>query len=195
MSEAVSLLEAAKAKLRREMRTRRKAAFLAHPEAGHALSARFFAAIELPVGAPISAFWPMGEEIDVKPLMTRAAFAGHAIGLPVMPGKARPLVFRKWRPGDKLADGGFGTSIPSDDKPEIQPSVLIVPLLAFDRAGYRLGYGGGFYDRTLEKLRALGPTLAVGVAFSEQEVPQVPRDNFDQKLDWIVTEKEAIRIS
>jgi 5-formyltetrahydrofolate cyclo-ligase len=84
---------------------------------------------------------------------------------------------------------------PPPEAPEVVPSLLIVPLLAFDRAGYRLGYGGGFYDRTLQKLRgAGGDVLAVGVALSAQEVPAVPRDDTDQPLDWIVTEREAIAI-
>lgn len=193
MSDPVSLLDAAKAKLRREQRAKRKLAFAAEPQAGHAVATRVFTTISLPPEAPLSAFWPMGDELDVRPLITRAAFAGHPVGLPVMLGKAQPLIFRRWRPGDLLADGGFGTSIPTADKPEIVPQILIVPLLAFDRAGFRLGYGGGFYDRTLEKLRALGPVLAIGVAFAAQEVVAVPRDEHDQRLDWIVTETDAFQ--
>ena len=85
--------------------------------------------------------------------------------------------------------------MPSADKPELTPGVVLAPLLAFDRSGYRLGYGGGFYDRTLERLRADGPVLAVGLAYAAQEVPEVPRDPNDKRLDWIVTEAEAIRWS
>lgn len=192
---AISLLDEQKARLRREMQERRRQAFAEQPEAGHAVAARIFGQIALPEGAPASVFWPMGEELDVRPLLSRLFFAGHPVGLPVTARRGTPLAFRAWRPGDGLVPGGFGTSIPAEDKPEIVPQVLFVPLLAFDRQGYRLGYGGGFYDRTLEKLRGERSTLAIGVAFAAQEVPAVPRDQHDQRLDWIVTEAEAIRLA
>ena len=136
----------------------------------------------------------MGDELDVRPLLARLHFAGHAVGLPVMVKKAHPLQFRQWRPGDKLLPGGYGTSVPAPDKAIVEPAVLFCPLLAFDRKGYRVGYGGGFYDRTLEALRATAPRLAIGLAFAAQEVEQVPIDEHDQRLDWIVTEKEAIEL-
>lgn len=192
---AVSLLDEQKARLRREMLALRREAAKAAPEAGHAVAARVFGDIELQAEAACSVWWPMGEELDVRPLLARLHFAGHPVGLPVVAGRARPLVFRRWRPQDALVPGGFGTSIPSEDKPEIDPRVLFVPLLAFDRAGYRVGYGGGFYDRTLEALRAKGPRLAVGLAFAAQEMESIPRDGHDQKLDWIVTEKETVRLA
>jgi 5-formyltetrahydrofolate cyclo-ligase len=110
----------------------------------------------------------------------------------VVVGKGQPLIFRAWHPGLALVAGGFKTEVPPHSSPELAPEILIVPLLAFDSEGYRLGYGGGFYDRTLEKLRKTGRRpLAVGVAFSAQHVARVPRDHYDQPLDWIVTEKNA----
>jgi len=104
-------------------------------------------------------------------------------------------VFRAWRPEDPLEPAGFGTRVPLENQPELTPEFLIVPLLAFDRAGYRLGYGGGFFDRSLARLKDMGTTLAVGVAYAAQEVADVPRDSHDQPVDWIVTEAEAIRVA
>jgi 5-formyltetrahydrofolate cyclo-ligase len=103
-------------------------------------------------------------------------------------------VFRAWSPGDDLEPAAFNTQIPSADKPELTPGVVLAPLLAFDRRGYRLGYGGGFYDRTLDFLRNFGEVLAIGLAYAGQEVPVVPHDPNDKRLDWIVTEAAAIRL-
>lgn len=184
--------QALKANLRREASARRKQAHAAHPQAGLALLQHFKNAIQAPAGTPISGFWPMGDEIDIVPLLSQLHANGHPIGLPVVVGKAQPLIFRSWHPGLALVAGGFKTEVPPPSSPELAPEILIVPLLAFDAEGYRLGYGGGFYDRTLEKLRNTGRRpLAVGVAFSAQLVARVPRDHYDQPLDWIVTEKSA----
>lgn len=163
--------------------------------AAEALAERIVSRVERPAGCPVSAYWPMGSEIDPRPAMTRLFGEGHPIGLPVIPGRRQPLVFRAWRPGQVLEPGGFGTSRPAADQPVVVPRLLLVPLLAFDRAGYRLGYGGGFYDRTLATLRAQGPVTAVGVAFAVQEVPAVPRDETDERLDLVVTEAEVIPCS
>ncbi len=184
--------QALKANLRREASARRKQAHAAHPQAGSALLQHFKTAILVPAGAAVSGFWPMGDEIDIVPLLSQLHASGHPVGLPVVVKKGEPLIFRAWHPGLALVDGGFRTEVPPQGSPELVPEILIVPLLAFDAEGYRLGYGGGFYDRTLEKLRKsdLRP-LAVGVAFSAQHVARVPRDQYDQPLDWIVTEKSA----
>jgi 5-formyltetrahydrofolate cyclo-ligase len=120
--------------------------------------------------------------------------AGHQIALPVVLEANQPLVFRAWSPGDDLEPAAFNTQIPSADKPELTPGVVLAPLLAFDRRGYRLGYGGGFYDRTLDILRNCGEVLAIGLAYAGQEVPAVPHDPNDKRLDWIVTEAAAIRL-
>jgi len=166
----------------------------AYANAGQILRDRVLAAIPLSKDGAVSAFWPMGSEIDTRPLMEALHRRGHAVGLPVTARRGMPLVFRTWKPGLGLIPGGFGTQVPGPEAPELRPEVLFVPLLAFDRAGYRLGYGGGFYDRTLAALRAEGAALAVGVGYAEQEIPEVPRDAHDQRLDWIVTEAEEIRI-
>ena len=144
--------------------------------------------------AVVSAYWPMGSELDPRLLMLALQAAGHPIALPVVLEANQPLVFRAWSPGDELEPAAFNTQIPSPDKPELTPGVVLAPLLAFDRRGYRLGYGGGFYDRTLENLRARGDVLAIGLAYAGQEVPAVPRGPTDKRLDWIVTEAEAIRL-
>ncbi len=184
--------QALKANLRREASARRRQAHAAHPQAGLALMQHFKAAIQAPAGAVISGFWPMGDEIDIVPLLSQLHATGHPVGLPVVAGKGQPLIFRAWHPGLALVTGGFKTEVPPPGSPELAPDILIVPLLAFDSDGYRLGYGGGFYDRTLEKLRNGGARpLAIGVAFSAQHVARVPRDHYDQPLDWIVTEKSA----
>ena len=135
-------------------------------------------------GRVLSGYMPMRTEIDPLPAM--AAHRGP-VGVPVIPGPAMPLKFREWTPGCALIPGEFGALIPSEGA-WLEPEVLIVPLLAFDARGYRLGYGGGFYDRTLEMLRARRPTLAVGFAFAAQEVAEVPIDATDPRLDAVVTE-------
>lgn len=132
----------------------------------------------------LSGYMPMRTEIN--PLAAMSAHAGP-VGVPVILGKGLPLRFRQWADGAPMITGEFGALIPAEG-PWIDPEVLIVPLLAFDAQGHRLGYGGGFYDRTLAGLRARGPVLAIGFAFSAQEVAQVPTEPTDQRLDAIVTE-------
>jgi len=140
-------------------------------------------------GRRLSGYMPMRTEIDCLPAM--AAHRGP-VGVPVIMGKGRPLQFRRWHPEVRMVTGAFGALIPETGD-WLEPEVLIVPLLAFDRAGYRLGYGGGFYDRTLEGLRRRGPVVAIGFAFAAQEVDRVPIEDTDQRLDLIVTEREVIR--
>ncbi len=188
-------LAEAKKRCRRLAMERRAAAAAQAPEAGAALSARLRKAVALPAGAVVSAFWPLEGEIDTRPLMRDLVSRGHVVVLPVMQGAGRPLLFRAWAPGDSLVAAEFGTREPQPDRPALVPEVLLVPLLAFDRRGYRLGYGGGFYDRTLQELRARGPRLCIGIAYAGQELPEVPHDGNDQRLDWVVTEREAIEIA
>jgi 5-formyltetrahydrofolate cyclo-ligase len=185
-------LIAAKRAARVAARAARELAHARAVDAPAAVCARVLAL--LPAGAvvPVSVYWPMGNEIDVKPLLAALDRTGHVIGLPVALSRGAPLAFRRWRPGDALLDGGFGTSIPGEASAPVVPRILIVPLLAFDRAGFRLGYGGGYYDRTLAALRRAGPVTAIGVAYAGQEVPAVPRGPLDQPLDVIVTERETI---
>jgi 5-formyltetrahydrofolate cyclo-ligase len=160
----------------------RKAAFAAGQGQAAEILADFLAA---EAGKVLSGYMPMRTEIDPLPAM--AAHQGP-VGVPVIIGKGLPLRFREWSPGARMVEGAFKALIPEDGT-WVEPKVLIVPLLAWDRRGYRLGYGGGFYDRTLEGLRAKGPVRAVGFAFAAQEVAEVPIDATDQRLDAVVTEK------
>lgn len=144
-------------------------------------------------GAAIAAYWPIGDEMDVRDALTRLDALGHRCVLPVVVARGAALAFRRWRPGDALLPGPLGTRMPDAAAPEVTPDVVLAPLLAFDRAGRRLGYGGGYYDRTLRALRRAVGVVAVGVGFAAQEMAEVPAGSGDERLDWIVTEREAIR--
>jgi len=140
----------------------------------------------------IAGYRAVGNELSLAPLLRRLNESGWVTVLPVVLEKDMPLTFKQWRPGDKLVKGPYKTLQPEPEKPVAAPDVLLVPLLAFDNKGYRLGQGGGFYDRTLAKLQSGGQKpLAIGIAFAAQGVETVPRDAFDRCLDWIVTEEGA----
>ena len=124
--------------------------------------------IELAPGSIVSGFSAIRDEIDAGPLLARLADQGYRLALPVMQGKGKPLLFRAWAPGDAMDTAVWGIAEPKPDKPVLEPDVVLVPLLAFDSRGWRLGYGGGFYDRTLAALRARKPIVAVGLAYDEQ---------------------------
>jgi 5-formyltetrahydrofolate cyclo-ligase len=143
-----------------------------------------------PAGALVAGFWPMGDEIDIRPLMRRLEAAGHTLALPVTPPRGQPLLFRRWRCGGPLVPGRFGTSVPPEDAEAVIPAALLVPLLAFDATGLRLGYGGGYYDRTLA---ALPGAWALGVAFAGQQVAKVPAGPHDVPLHGIATEAGFFR--
>ncbi|UYV36939.1 5-formyltetrahydrofolate cyclo-ligase [Rhodobacteraceae bacterium D3-12] len=143
-------------------------------------------------GVPLSGFLPIRTEISPLAAMEEAAAHGP-VGVPVIMAKAQPLQFSRWSPGCALREGPFGAQVPVVDD-FFEPEILIVPLVAFDRAGNRLGYGGGFYDRTLEKLRNKRPTLAIGFAYAAQEAEELPLEPTDQPLDMVVTEREIITV-
>lgn len=143
-------------------------------------------------GVPLTGFMPIRTEIDPLPAMAEASAHGP-VGVPVIVAAGQPLRFAKWTSEISMTAGAFGAMIP--EKPVFfDPEILIVPLLAFNRSGGRLGYGGGFYDRTLEGLRAKRPTLAIGFAFAGQEVEDLPLEATDQPLDMIVTEAGVIEV-
>lgn len=175
-----------KATLRKAARAARKAAFETVDPAP--ALARLLAALDA-TGGTISFYWPIRTEIDPRPAMEALA-AHREVVLPVTHGMG-PLTFRAWRPGMELEVDDFGTSFPGDG-PEVAPATLVVPMLAFDRRGHRLGYGAGHYDRTLDGLRAAGPVTAIGFAYNAQEIAAVPNEPTDQPLDLIVTEAETI---
>lgn len=166
----------------------RKAAFAARKEAfarGQGQAAELLADVLAPHrGKALAGYMAMRTEID--PTAAMAAHPGP-VGVPVILGAGQALRFREWSPGCAMVAGEFGALIPAEGA-WVEPEVVIVPLVGFDARGYRLGYGGGFYDRTLAGLRARHPVLAVGFAFAAQELPEVPIDQYDQRLDVIVTE-------
>ena len=141
-------------------------------------------------GLPMAGYMPIRTEIDPLPSMAKISFYGK-VGVPVIQGANEPLLFAAWTPRIEMIEGQFGAKVPLS-KNFFTPELLIVPLVAFDRKGGRVGYGGGFYDRTLEKLKMDKPVLAIGFAYSCQEIERVPLEKTDQRLDFVVTEKDVL---
>jgi 5-formyltetrahydrofolate cyclo-ligase len=149
--------------------------------------------VEIRVGQQIiSAFYPYQSEIDTLPLLGKLAGEGWSTCLPIVLGEGLPLEFRRWAPGAPTCKGVWGIPRPPDEATLVEPDVLIIPLLSFDRKGYRLGYGGGFYDRTLQLLRTRKDIIAIGVGYAAQEVGHVPVGVHDEALNFIMTEREII---
>ncbi|MGR0188203.1 5-formyltetrahydrofolate cyclo-ligase [Azospirillum aestuarii] len=166
--------------------------------AAEALRERFLEKLVLPgliPDGPVAGYWPLGSELDVRPLLLHLKAVGRSVALPVSGPRGQALAFRDWDPAQPLAAGRYGIHEPGADRPELVPAVLLVPMLAFDRSGHRLGYGAGYYDRTLDALRAIRPVLAVGTAFAAQELDAVPHGAHDERLDWILTERETLRFT
>jgi 5-formyltetrahydrofolate cyclo-ligase len=156
-----------------------------------ALADRVLALPQLQDVQPIGAYWPMRSEVDPRPIMRGLIKRGQTVALSQV---IHPrLSWREWRPGDVLIKGGFGVSEPGPDAPECFPRALLVPLAAFDRQGHRIGYGKGHFDRAIAALSEMHPILAIGLAFSVQEVPSVPAEAHDRRLDAIATEAEVIQ--
>ncbi|MDE0941413.1 MAG: 5-formyltetrahydrofolate cyclo-ligase [Alphaproteobacteria bacterium] len=187
-----------KATARKEARAKRQAV-PAHVRktAGAASAAYFLNAIPLTTNSIISAFWPLGDEFETQPLLHALAEAGHQLALPVVVGAHQPLCFRRWHPGDEMAVSSFGVSEPLAGAEEVRPHIVVVPFLAYNASGFRLGYGGGYYDRTLKALRQSGShqqdlgVLAVGLGFTAQAMEILPYDSYDEPLDWLISENGA----
>ena len=143
----------------------------------------------------VSVFHPLRGEPDTLRLLTALAADGFATALPVVVGRGSPLTFRRWRPGDQTRGGAMLIREPLEDAPFVDPDLLFVPLACFDRRGHRIGYGAGFYDLTLARLRAMKPVRAAGVAYGVCEIAAVPYESHDQTLDAVVTEQETILFS
>ena len=163
--------------------------------AGGRLAEHGLSFLPLAPGSVVSGFSAIRDEIDPAALLERLHGEGHHLCLPVMQGKGLPLVFRAWSPGDAMGKVQWGIAEPLPNKPVLEPDIVLVPLLAFDAAGYRLGYGGGFYDRTLARLRAIKPVVAVGIAYDELKVDAVPHRGYDERLDWVLTPSGPQRCS
>jgi 5-formyltetrahydrofolate cyclo-ligase len=181
-----------KAELRRAALARRDAL----PAAERAQAAETIAARTFPVpvapGAIVAGFMPMKSEINPLPLMRRLADAGARLALPAVAGRGQPLIMRAWALGEPLAAGVWGIREPEPTALVVAPGIVIVPLLAFDRAGHRIGYGAGYYDLTVAALRAKQTVVAIGVAFAAQEIAEVPATPRDVALDLVLTEREVI---
>jgi 5-formyltetrahydrofolate cyclo-ligase len=181
-----------KKEIRRDAVTRRDAL----PAAERARAAEAIAARPFPIaikpGTIVSGFSSLKSEINPVPLLRTLADQGAQLALPVVAGKGQPLIMRAWSFGEPLDSGVWGIREPKADAPEVAPDILIVPLLAFDRRGNRVGYGAGYYDMTIAKLRAMKPTVAIGIAFAAQEIAEVPVTPRDARLDLVLTEREII---
>jgi 5-formyltetrahydrofolate cyclo-ligase len=191
MTPAASI-DPAKADLRREALARRDAL---PPDlraaAAETIAARPFPAAIAP-GHVVSGFFPLRSEINPLPLMKKLAAAGAGLALPVVSGRGMPLAMRAFAFGDALGTGVWGIREPLPEAPVVEPDILIVPLAAFDRTGHRIGYGAGYYDMTINRLRGLKPIVAVGIAFAVQEIAHVPATPRDARLDLVLTEHDVI---
>ena len=159
--------------------------------AAETIAARPFPVPVVP-GVIVSGFSPLKTEVNPLPLMRRLAEAGARLALPVVAGRGKPLIMRSYGFGQALNEGVWGIREPKDDAPEVDPDILIVPLAAFDRRGNRIGYGAGYYDMTINRLRSLKPVVAVGIAYAAQEVADVPTTSRDARLDLVLTERDVI---
>jgi 5-formyltetrahydrofolate cyclo-ligase len=191
MSE-FSAIQSQKEELRREAQARRDALPAdARAEAAETIAARKFPLTIAP-GAIVSGFMALKSEINPLPLMRKLAGEGARLALPAIAGRGKPLAMRAWDFGAPLNRGQWGIREPMPEAAAVEPDILLVPLLVFDRAGYRIGYGAGYYDMTINRLRALKPVTAVGIAFAAQEIPAVPATPRDARLDLVLTEREII---
>jgi 5-formyltetrahydrofolate cyclo-ligase len=143
-------------------------------------------------GAVVSGFMPLKSEINPLPLMRKLADAGVTLALPAIAGRGQPLRMRAFAFGDRLVPGVWNIREPAPDAPELFPDILIVPLLAFDRSGHRIGYGAGYFDFTINALRARKSIVAAGIALAAQEIADVPHTEQDARLDFVLTEHEVI---
>ena len=182
-----------KSALRQQALARRKAV---PPEIARAFAARL--AEDTPkllahlARQTVSAYWPIGSEADTRPLLAALAAHGFATALPVTGARGTPLLFRLWKAGDRQITGQMSIPEPAPELAAVDPDILFVPLAAFDRRGHRIGYGAGHYDCTLAGLRAKKPVLAIGIAFATQEIPEVPAQAHDARLDFVLTEREWV---
>lgn len=176
-----------KQELRKNARARRAELARALPDFAEWI-VKFADEIAMPASTTLGFYWPLRDEADPRLLAEAFAARGHELALPRIPAKDAPLGFHRWRQSDATLVNAFGITEPLEDADAVTPSVVLVPLLAFDAEGYRLGYGAGYYDRTLEAIKAKMRALAIGIAYSGQEVSELPRRSYDQKLDAVLTE-------
>lgn len=186
-----------KHQLRQDLRTKRKALTpSSHARASQLAVLRLLGQLDLVAETTIAVFWPIGSEIDTRPLIRALDALGVRILLPRTQARATPLTFHAWTPQLKLEVSAFGVQEPPASSSELDPTTMIIPLLGFDRAGYRLGYGAGHYDCTLAAMAASGlKPMTIGLAFDLQRVDELPREPHDFQLDLIITEAATYRPS
>lgn len=193
MTDSLNEIRRRKRDMRRDMQNRRDALRSQYPDAVFGLRDQFLKNMSLPPGVIVSAYMAFGSEIDPAPLVDALLKQGCKVALPVVPGKGVPLIFRLYKAGDTLAiAGAMNVLEPSVDAQMVEPDIVLVPLLAFDRRKFRLGYGGGYYDRTLVMLRPRKHITAIGIGYAGQEVAEVPVGPYDVPLDKIITENQII---
>lgn len=159
--------------------------------AAESIAGRIFPVL-IPAGAIVSGYSPMKSELNPVPLMRELSDAGAQLALPVVQGRGKPLIMRAWTFGAPLASGVWGIREPTADAPEVFPDIMLVPLATFDRTGHRIGYGAGYYDMTITRIRAMKNVIAIGLAFAAQESDKVPAEPHDAPLDLLITERDVI---
>jgi len=176
-----------KIELRKNLRIRRAQLAHAHPDFARDVAGRV-AALKIPDGSVIGGYIAINDEADPHIILKTLTLQNCTLAFPRVAAKDEPLIFHRWKPGQNMQRGAYGIPEPLKDWPLAYPKILLVPLLAFDVHGHRLGYGGGYYDRTLDFLRANSTVRAIGVAYAGQEVPELPREAHDHPLDAVITE-------
>lgn len=192
MTDLVEATNAHKDELRRRALSRRDLLTVEERIAAAEAIALTQIDIELPPGTTVAGYSPINSEIDPYPLMRAFMAKGAELALPVIVRRDHPLIFRSWDPNEGLVRGSYGIFQPSSDAPDVDPDIVLVPLAAFDRAGHRIGYGRGYYDRTLQNLRTVKKITVIGIAFAVQEIQIVPALPHDEQLDCVLTERELI---
>lgn len=185
-------MKESKDKLRNKMKSLRQEELGNREQTAEKAAQNFLSKFDFPPSSVIAGYWAMNTELPTVPLLIMLHKKGYTCCLPITHADQKPLSFRIWTPETVMIPGYHGILVPQEGK-EIEPDVLVMPLLAFTNAGERLGFGKGHYDYTLEKLRAKKHVTAIGYAYAKQEVDSLPQDQYDQKLNWIVTDQTVIK--
>jgi 5-formyltetrahydrofolate cyclo-ligase len=189
---ATTSVETSKARLREAALARRDALPAAERQAAAEMVAARAFPLSIRPGVIVSGYMPLRSEFNPLPLMRKLAVAGAALALPVVAGRGKPLIMRAYQFGQELDSGVWGIREPKADAPEVAPDIVLVPLAAFDRSGGRIGYGAGYYDMTINRLRRVQSIVAIGLAYAAQELPVVPITQHDARLDLVLTERDVI---
>jgi len=184
-------MSATKDQLRSELKALREELAARDPDAGEKLADKFPLKLFERYGPVVATYLPIGSEIDPRPLMRKLAYVGAEFALPCVQDDGT-MVYRAYKTGDMLVKRPFGLLEPNPEVTERHPTLVLTPLLGFDREGNRLGYGKGHYDRALTRLREEGRVFVCGLAFFQQETSEIPSEPHDIPLDWVMTERGSI---